>query len=54
MKLRLGAAVLLLAYTLAPAVAARAGTVSARGLYTRTLERERQLRATETQATEAS
>jgi N-acetylmuramoyl-L-alanine amidase len=51
MKLRLGAAVLLLAYALAPAVAARTGTVSARALYTRTLERERQLRATETQAT---
>jgi N-acetylmuramoyl-L-alanine amidase len=51
MKLRLGAAILLLAYALAPAVAARTGAVSARALYTRALERERQLRATETQAT---
>jgi N-acetylmuramoyl-L-alanine amidase len=44
MKLRLGAAVLLLAFVFVPTVAARAPGVSARALYMRTLERERQLR----------
>jgi N-acetylmuramoyl-L-alanine amidase len=44
MKLRLGAAILLLAFVFVPTVAARAPGVSARALYMRTLERERQLR----------
>ena len=44
MKLRLGAAILLLAFVLVPTVAAKAPAVSARALYMRTLERERQLR----------
>jgi N-acetylmuramoyl-L-alanine amidase len=44
MKLRLGAAILLLAFVFVPPVAAKAPGVSARALYMRTLERERQLR----------
>jgi N-acetylmuramoyl-L-alanine amidase len=51
MNLRLGAAILMLACAFAPAVAAKNGGVSARALYNRTLERERQLRAAEQQAT---
>jgi N-acetylmuramoyl-L-alanine amidase len=51
MKLRLGAAMLLLAFVMVPTVAARSGAVSARSLYTRTLERERQLRDADTAAT---
>ena len=51
MNLRLGAAILMLACVFAPAVAAKNGGVSARALYNRTLERERQLRAAEQQAT---
>jgi len=51
MNLRLGAAIVMLACAFAPPVAAKAGGVSARALYNRTLERERQLRATEQQAT---
>jgi N-acetylmuramoyl-L-alanine amidase len=51
MNLRLGAAIVMLACAFTPAVAAKAGGVSARALYNRTLERERQLRATEQQAT---
>ena len=44
MKLRLGAAILLLAFVFVPPAAAKAPAVSARALYMRTLERERQLR----------
>ena len=44
MKLRLGAAILLLAFVFVPTAAAKAPAVSARALYMRTLERERQLR----------
>ena len=44
MKLRLGAAILLLAFVFVPTVAAKAPAVSARALYMRTLERELQLR----------
>jgi N-acetylmuramoyl-L-alanine amidase len=44
MKLRLGAAILLLAFVFVPTVAAKAPAVSARALYMRTLEREHQLR----------
>ena len=51
MNLRLGAAIVMLACAFAPPVAAKAGGVSARALYNRTLERERQLRATQQQAT---
>jgi N-acetylmuramoyl-L-alanine amidase len=51
MNLRLGAAIVMLVCALAPPVAAKAGGVSARALYNRTLERERQVRATEQQAT---
>ena len=51
MNLRLGAVILVVAFALTPAVAAKNGGVSARALYNRTLERERQLRATEPQAT---
>jgi N-acetylmuramoyl-L-alanine amidase len=51
MNLRLGAAIVMLACAFAPAVAAKTGGVSARALYNRTLERERQLRTTEQQAT---
>jgi N-acetylmuramoyl-L-alanine amidase len=51
MNLRLGAAILILACASAPAVAAKSGGVSARALYNRTLERERQLRVTEPQPT---
>jgi N-acetylmuramoyl-L-alanine amidase len=51
MNLRLGAAIVMLVCAFAPPVAAKAGGVSARALYNRTLERERQLRATEQQAT---
>jgi N-acetylmuramoyl-L-alanine amidase len=51
MNLRLGAAIVMIACAFAPPVAAKAGGVSARALYNRTLERERQLRATELQAT---
>ncbi len=51
MNLRLVAAIVMLACAFAPPVAAKAGGVSARALYDRTLERERQLRATQQQAT---
>jgi N-acetylmuramoyl-L-alanine amidase len=51
MNLRLGAAIVMLACVSAPVVVAKTGNVSARALYNRTLERERQLRATEQQAT---
>lgn len=51
MKLRLGAAVLLLAYVMIPTLEARSSAVSARALYTRALERERQLRDADTPAT---
>ncbi len=51
MNLRLGAVIVMLACAFAPPVAAKAGGLSARALYNRTLERERQVRATEQQAT---
>jgi N-acetylmuramoyl-L-alanine amidase len=51
MNLRLGVAIVMLACVFTPAVAAKTGGTSARALYNRTLERERQLRATEQQAT---
>jgi N-acetylmuramoyl-L-alanine amidase len=51
MKLRLGAAILLLAFTFAPDVAAKSAPASARALYNRTLEREQQLRNAEQEAT---
>jgi N-acetylmuramoyl-L-alanine amidase len=51
MSLRLSAAILVIACAFTPAVAAKGGDGSARALYERTLERERQLRATERQPT---
>ena len=51
MSLRLSAVILVVACVFPPAVAAKSGGVSARALYERTLERERQLRATERQPT---
>ena len=51
MSLRLSAVILVIACAFTPAVAARGGDGSARALYERTLERERQLRATERQPT---
>jgi N-acetylmuramoyl-L-alanine amidase len=53
MNLRLGAVILVVACAFTPAVAAKNGGVSARALYNRTLERERQLRAPERQPTVA-
>ena len=51
MKLRVVLAILLLASAWAPPVAAKSAAGSARTLYTRALERERQVRAGEPQAT---
>jgi N-acetylmuramoyl-L-alanine amidase len=50
MKLRIGVAILLLASALAAPVAAKSAAGSARTLYTRALERERQVRAGDPQA----
>jgi N-acetylmuramoyl-L-alanine amidase len=51
MKLRLGVAIVLLASVLAPPIAAKNSAGSARTLYTRALERERQVREGESEAT---